>query len=198
MKKILPLFLFSFALLLIQGCTSDSEVMSKMTPQIYAQKVANIHELEENGKTALISRYKKRSFSVNTSYHYKDGSFSLEFTGPMGMQYAQIDVYKNGTTYLKVQGQILKGDNARELLKNEFNIDVPVEQLHSILTGIPEGTLTYDSNGLVKTALKEDEYFVEYKKYRVTRGDIPLPTNLEVTTPYTKLVISIYNVTRLN
>ncbi|MGN1280342.1 MAG: lipoprotein insertase outer membrane protein LolB [Succinivibrio sp.] len=198
MKKLLSCFLFAFMLLELNGCATDSEVMSKMTPEVYSQKVKSIHELEENGKIALISRYKNSRFSVNTNYHYNDGSFSLEFTGAMGLQYAQIEVYKNGTTFLKIQGEVFKGDNARELLKEKFNIDVPVEELHAILTGIPKGELTYDSNGLVKTALKDDEYFIEYKKYRVTRGELPLPTNLEVTTPFTKLIISIYNVTRLN
>ena len=153
-------------LTLLNACstTSSNEEFAKLSRQEQLAQLNNISELEENGKIALISRYKKARFAVNCTYHYKKNYFSLEFTGPMGMQYAMLEVYANGTTFLKAQGKVNKGDSARDLLKTQFGLDIPVEDLPAIMVGAPKGELTYDEQGFVKTAKQGEEYLVTYKQ----------------------------------
>ncbi len=187
-------------LTLLNACstTSSNEEFAKLSRQEQIAQLNNINELEENGKIALISRYKKARFAVNCTYHYKKNYFSLEFTGPMGMQYAMLEVYANGTTFLKAQGKVNKGDSARDLLKTQFGLDIPVEDLPAIMVGAPKGELTYDEQGFVKTAKQGEEYLVTYKQYQAQRKGLPLPTNFEILTPFTQVKVNINNVLRLN
>lgn len=184
-------------LTLLNACstTSSNEEFAKLSRQ---EQLAQLNNIEENGKIALISRYKKARFAVNCTYHYKKNYFSLEFTGPMGMQYAMLEVYANGTTFLKAQGKVNKGDSARDLLKTQFGLDIPVEDLPAIMVGAPKGELTYDEQGFVKTAKQGEEYLVTYKQYQAQRRALPLPTNFEILTPFTQVKVNIYNVLRLN
>lgn len=200
LKKLFTVVTASTLLTLLNACSSTNTTgdFTRLSRQEQIAQLNSISELEENGKIALISRYKKARFAVNCTYHYKKNYFSLEFTGPMGMQYAMLEVYANGTTFFKAQGKVNKGDSARELLKTQFGLDVPVEDLPSIMVGAPEGELTYDENGFVKTAKKGEEYLVTYKQYQAQRRGLPLPTNFNILTPYTEVKVSISNVIRLN
>ena len=60
-------------LTLLNACstTSSNEEFAKLSRQEQLAQLNNISELEENGKIALISRYKKARFAVNCTYHYK-------------------------------------------------------------------------------------------------------------------------------
>ena len=167
-------------LTLLNACstTSSNEEFAKLSRQEQLAQLNNISELEENGKIALISRYKKARFAVNCTYNYKKNYFSLEFTGPMG--------------------KVNKGDSARDLLKTQFGLDIPVEDLPAIMVGAPKGELTYDEQGFVKTAKQGEEYLVTYKQYQAQRKGLPLPTNFEILTPFTQVKVNINNVLRLN
>ena len=132
MNKILSaIFLLFTASFILTGCAPKVEEnnFSLLNQEQRAQKLNNINELEEFGRIGLFSRYKNASFSVNCSYSYNKDKFSLAFTGPMGLQYALVEVYANGTTYINAQGKVLKGENARELLKENFKLDIPLEDL---------------------------------------------------------------------
>lgn len=201
MKKLLSrIALPVFAALLINACSSNIEEVNfeQLSKEQRIEKLQNLHEIEEMGKIALISRMNGSRMAVNSIYHYKQQSFSLEFTGPMGMSYAKIDVLANGTTFLNVRGQLSKGDGARALLKEQFGLDIPIEDLPSIMLGTPKGDVTYDANGYAKSALYGDEYKVNYKAYKTFRGGYPLPTSIEVLTPMAQIVIKINEVTRIN
>lgn len=195
-----PLALALGITVLATACTSNTEKLNdfaNLTTEQRVHALQGIKHLEEDGRIALIGRYKKQTFSVNCNYIFKNDSYTLEFTGPMGMRYVQLQVYANGTTFLNVQGENYKGDSARQLLKDEFNLDVPVEDLHSIMVGLPRGEKTYDAKGYVKTATYDDVYQVTYKSYKAFRKGIPLPDNMEILTPYTKILIKINNVNSL-
>ncbi len=201
MKKLFcKIALPALAALFINACSSNLEEVNfeQLSKEQRIEKLQSLHEIEENGKIALISRMNGSRMSVNSIYHYKQKSFSLEFTGPMGMSYAKIDVLKNGTTFLNVRGQLFKGDGARELLKEQFGLDIPVEDLPSIMLGTPKGDVTYDNKGYAKSALYGDEYKVDYKEYKTFRGGYPLPTFIEVVSPMAQIVIKIHEVTRIN
>lgn len=200
LKKIFTAVTAAACLTLLNACSSNSsnEDFAKLSRQEQVALLNSLNELEESGKIALISRYKKARFAVNCTYHYKKNVFSLEFTGPMGMQYALLEFYANGTTFFKAQGKVNKGDSARELLKTQFGLDVPVEDLPSIMVGAPKGELTFNEQGFVKTAKKGEEYLVTYRQYQAQRRGVFLPTNFDILTPYTQVKVSINNVIRLN
>ena len=65
------------------------------------------------------------------------------------------------------------------------------------MVGLPRGEKTYDAKGYVKTATYGDVYQVTYKSYKAFRKGIPLPDNMEILTPYTKILIKINNVNSL-
>ena len=194
------LFLILTALLL-NACSSsvrvDTSLQQKMSPKERYEKVMGVRELEESGKIALISRVNSSRYSVSSLYHYKDKAFSLEFTGPMGMRYARLDVQKNGSTYLDVRGRSISGSSARELLKRQFNLDVPVEDLHRIIVGYPQGELTYDDRGNVVSAIYDGVYEVHYQNYKTFGEGIPLPTSIEVNTSLARVVLKVNSVSRL-
>lgn len=199
MNKILSsLFLLFTAAFILTGCAPKVEEndFSLLTQEQRAQKLNNINELEEFGRIGLFSRYKNASFSVNCSYSYNKDKFSLAFTGPMGLQYALVEVYANGTTYINAQGKVLKGENARELLKDNFKLDIPVEDLHRVMIGLPRGKVVYDNLGYAKEALVEDQYKVIYRSYKPIR-DYVLPNQLEIITPQTKIVLRINEITKV-
>lgn len=200
MNKILSsLFLLFTAAFILTGCAPKVEEndFSLLTQEQRAQKLNDIKHLEEFGKIGLFSRYKNASFSVNCSYSYNKEKFALAFTGPMGMQYALIEVYANGTTYINAQGKVLKGENARELLKENFKLDIPVEDLHRVIIGLPRGKVVYDELGYAKEALVEDQYKVIYRSYKPVRNFV-LPNQLEIITPQTKIVLRISDITTVN
>lgn len=200
LKKLFTVVTATTLLTFLNACSSTNTTgdFTRLSRQEQIAQLNSISELEENGKIALISRYKKARFAVNCTYHYKKNYFSLEFTGPMGMQYAMLEVYANGTTFLKAQGKVNKGDSARDLLKTQFGLDIPVEDLPAIMVGAPKGELTYDEQGFVKTAKQGEEYLVTYKQYQAQRRGLPLPTNFEILTPFTQVKVNINNVLRLN
>lgn len=199
MNKILSaIFLLFTASFILSGCAPKVEEnnFSLLNQEQRAQKLNNINELEEFGRIGLFSRYKNASFSVNCSYSYNKDKFSLAFTGPMGLQYALVEVYANGTTYINAQGKVLKGENARELLKENFKLDIPVEDLHRVMIGLPRGKVVYDNLGYAKEALVEDQYKVIYRSYKPIR-DYVLPNQLEIITPQTKIVLRINEITKV-
>lgn len=199
MNKILSaIFLLFTASFILTGCAPKVEEnnFSLLNQEQRAQKLNNINELEEFGRIGLFSRYKNASFSVNCSYSYNKDKFSLAFTGPMGLQYALVEVYANGTTYINAQGKVLKGENARELLKENFKLDIPVEDLHRVMIGLPRGKVVYDNLGYAKEALVEDQYKVIYRSYKPIR-DYVLPNQLEIITPQTKIVLRINEITKV-
>lgn len=199
MNKILSaIFLLFTASFILTGCAPKVEEnnFSLLNQEQRAQKLNNINELEEFGRIGLFSRYKNASFSVNCSYSYNKDKFSLAFTGPMGLQYALVEVYANGTTYINAQGKVLKGENARELLKENFKLDIPLEDLHRVMIGLPRGKVVYDNLGYAKEALVEDQYKVIYRSYKPIR-DYVLPNQLEIITPQTKIVLRINEITKV-
>lgn len=199
MNKILSaIFLLFTASFILSGCAPKVEEnnFSLLNQEQRAQKLNNINELEEFGRIGLFSRYKNASFSVNCSYSYNKDKFSLAFTGPMGLQYALVEVYANGTTYINAQGKVLKGENARELLKENFKLDIPLEDLHRVMIGLPRGKVVYDNLGYAKEALVEDQYKVIYRSYKPIR-DYVLPNQLEIITPQTKIVLRINEITKV-
>ena len=68
----------------------------------------------------------------------------------------------------------LKGENARELLKENFKLDIPVEDLHRVMIGLPRGKVIYDNLGYAKEALVEDQYKVIYRSYKPTSRSLEL------------------------
>lgn len=195
-KIVSTLFLLLTATFILSGCAPKVEdnSFSLLTQEQREKKLNDINELEEFGKIGLFSRYKNASFSVNCAYSYSKNKFSLAFTGPMGMQYALIEVYANGTTYINAQGKELKGENARELLKENFKLDIPVEDLHRVMIGLPRGKVIYDNLGYAKEALVEDQYKVIYRSYKPIKEYV-LPNQLEIITPQTKIVLRISDIT---
>ena len=114
------------------------------------------------------------------------------------MRYAKLDVLANGTTYLDVQGRNFNGDNARALLKEQFNLDIPVEKLPDIMFGIPEGKCSYDTHGYVNKATLSEGYEVAYKQYKTFKGGVVLPSDIEIIAPNNKVLIKVNSVTTLN
>lgn len=188
------------AAVLLNACTSGVEEtdFSKLTAEQRIEKIFKISELKENNKIALFSTKTNSRLAVNSVYHYKNKAFSLEFLGPMGMRYAKLDVHANGTTYLDVQGRTYNGDNARNLLKQQFNLDVPVEKLPDIMFGIPEGKCTYDEQGYIKTATLSEGYELAYKQYKTFKGGVVLPQDIEIIAPNNKVIIKVNSVTVLH
>jgi len=185
---------------LLNACSSGIEEtdFSKLTYEQRVEKISKINELKENNKIALFSSKNNSRLSVNSVYHYKNKAFSLEFLGPMGMRYAKLDVLANGTTYLDVQGRSFNGDNARNLLKEQFNLDIPVEKLPNIMFGIPEGKCSYDADGYVKSTTLAEGYTVNYKQYKAFKGGYVLPSDIEIGSTNNKVLIKINSVTALN
>lgn len=185
---------------LLNACSSGIEEtdFSKLTPEQRIEKISKISELKENNKIALFSTKTNSRLAVNSVYHYKNKAFSLEFLGPMGMRYAKLDVLANGTTYLDVQGRNFNGDNARALLKEQFNLDIPVEKLPDIMFGIPDGKCSYDTHGYVNKATLSEGYEVAYKQYKTFKGGVVLPSDIEIIAPNNKVLIKVNSVTTLN
>jgi outer membrane biogenesis lipoprotein LolB len=185
---------------LLNACSSGIEESdsSKLTAEQRIEKISKISELKESNKIALFSTKNKSRLSVNSVYHYKNKAFSLEFLGPMGMRYAKLDVLANGSTYLDVQGRSFNGDNARTLLKEQFNLDVPVEKLPDIMFGLPVGKCTYDDLGYVKKATLSEGYEVTYKQYKTFKDGVVLPSDIEIIAPNNKVLIKVNSVTALN
>ena len=200
LKSKLYLYVICASAFLHNACSSGIEEtdFSKLTPEQRIEKILKINELKENNKIALFSTKNKSRLAVNSVYHYKNKAFSLEFLGPMGMRYAKLDVLANGTTYLDVQGRNFNGDNARALLKEQFNLDIPVEKLPDIMFGIPEGKCSYDTHGYVNKATLSEGYEVAYKQYKTFKGGVVLPSDIEIIAPNNKVLIKVNSVTTLN
>ena len=197
MFKHFTLTLATLLCLLLNACTSGVDDTASVTDlETRKHQMMKITDLEERGRIGISARYKKASFAVNSIYHYRKNMFSLEFTGPMGVSYAKLDVYANGSTFLDVRGTSYSGDNARELLAKEFGIDVPVEKLPFIMFGIPEGDITLDEKGLVKTAQYKEEYLVTYKEHKLFHSEYLLPTFIEIKTPFTEVIVRISEISR--
>lgn len=190
-----------FACVFFLNACSSSVNESDISTQTQAQrieKISKINELKENNKIALFSSKSKSRLSVNGVYHYKNKGFSLEFLGPMGMRYAKLDVLANGTTYLDVQGRSFNGDNARVLLKEQFNLDIPVEKLPAIMFGLPEGKCEYDAQGYVSKATLSEGYEILYKTYKSYKDGYILPSDIEISSANNKVLIKVNSVTSLN
>lgn len=200
LKSKLYLYVICASAFLLNACSSGIEEtdFSKLTPEQRIEKILKINELKENNKIALFSTKNKSRLAVNSVYHYKNKAFSLEFLGPMGMRYAKLDVLANGTTYLDVRGRNFNGDNARALLKEQFNLDIPVEKLPDIMFGIPEGKCSYDTHGYVNKATLSEGYEVAYKQYKTFKGGVVLPSDIEIIAPNNKVIIKVNRVTTLN
>lgn len=197
-SKFFAIIFMALSLFVLNACTSiqGEKNFEKMTYEQRIEMLKTVNKLEENGRIAIMPN-KGRSFAVNCTYSYTPQAYSIEFLGPMGMQYAKVDVYANGTTFLNIRGDVYKGDNARELLKKQFNLDLPVEQIPAIMFGTPKGELTFDEKGFVKTAKFNEEYQVNYKDYRAFRG-VVLPKGIEIITPIAKVEFRVNDVTTLN
>ncbi|WP_406017683.1 lipoprotein insertase outer membrane protein LolB [Succinivibrio sp.] len=200
LKSKLYLYFICASAFLLNACSSGIEEtdFSKLTPEQRIEKISKISELKENNKIALFSTKTNSRLAVNSVYHYKNKAFSLEFLGPMGMRYAKLDVLANGTTYLDVQGRNFNGDNARALLKEQFNLDIPVEKLPDIMFGIPDGKCSYDTHGYVNKATLSEGYEVAYKQYKTFKGGVVLPSDIEIIAPNNKVLIKVNSVTTLN
>lgn len=201
LSKLTKIFALAASLALLNACSTtgvEESGFDSLTKEQRQEKLIGLHELEESGKVGLIAVLTNQRFSVNFDYHYKNDAFSLQFLGPMGMQYAKIDVMPSGKTYLKVRSEVYDGDDPRKLLKDEFGFDVPVGDLRKIMLGMPDGDKTYDSKGYVKSCNYDDEYIVRYKEYKTFRGGYTLPTSIEISTAFSKIVINVYNVIRIN
>ena len=101
-------------------------------------------------------------------------------------------------TLLKVRSEECFGNDPRELLKREFGFDVPVADLRKIMLGMPEGEKIYDGKGYVTSCNFDDEYIVRYKQYKTFRGGYTLPTDIEISTAFSKIRIKVNNVVRIN
>ena len=200
LKNKIYLSVICASVFLLNACSSGIEEtdFSKLTPEQRIEKISKISELKENNKIALFSTKTNSRLAVNSVYHYKNKAFSLEFLGPMGMRYAKLDVLANGTTYLDVQGRNFNGDNARALLKEQFNLDIPVEKLPDIMFGIPDGKCSYDTHGYVNKATLSEGYEVAYKQYKTFKGWVVLPSDIEIIAPNNKVLIKVNSVTTLN
>lgn len=195
------LYLTAAALTVLTACSSSGleEVdFDNLSKEQREAKLLSLNELEENGKVGFMAVLSGQRFSVDFNYHYKHEDFSLEFTGPMGMQYAKVDVMSDGETLLKVRSEEFFGNNPRELLKREFGFDVPVADLRKIMLGMPEGEKIYDGKGYVTSCNFDDEYIVRYKQYKTFRGGYTLPTDIEISTAFSKIRIKVNNVVRIN
>lgn len=203
MKRLLILLCEALFCITLYGCsaTSDEQIASfeSLSYKERAKQLQSLNNLEELGRVAIIPLKKGAHSlpSVNVTYRYKKSSFAIEFTGPMGLQYAKIEVYQNGTTYLNLMGENYKGDNARQLLIDEFNLDIPIMDLPAIMIGTPRGKLTFDKKGYV-TKAQFNGYTVNYKDYKFYRGGIPLPKGIEILSPKAKVLLRINEVTVIN
>ncbi len=185
--------------LFLNACTTGVAVKDSDSILLEQREadLRGIKELKENGKIALFSKTESRRLSISSIYHYKENVFSLEFTGLMGATEAKLEVYKNGSVYLDIQGHQFSGDRARALLKEQFNLDLPVEELHSIMLGLPDGKCEYNENGLVKRALIADGISIDYKEYKTFEDKYTLPTLAQIETPMAKVVIKISSVQKI-
>lgn len=108
------LYLTLATLTVLTACSSSGleEVdFDNLTKEEREAKLLSLNELEENGKVGFMAVLSGQRISVDFNYHYKHEDFSLEFTGPMGMQYAKVDVMSDGETLLKVRSEEFFSNN---------------------------------------------------------------------------------------
>lgn len=177
--------------LLLSACRTDGVIHpSKSTEQpiLWQQhhaKIANISAWRLKGKIAVKSGRKGGSATLH--WAYQPDHQAIELYGPFGSGRVQITVLPTHALLKDAQGNAVRGDNAAQALYKRLGWQVPFEELHYWVRGIPAESKPYkpspvftvDATGRLRT-LQQNNWVVEYQEYQ-TVGQFDLPHRLSLT-----------------
>ena len=196
-KLILPLTAGAFALLLA-ACQSpiEQKEISYVTDSYWTQmqdKLKTVKNLNLKGRIGI--QNPQGRMSANYIYNLKNDSYSLELISSLGSQIGKLIADQNEAKLI-INGKVYKSRDGESLIKEVYDLSLPVNNLKDIMLGVPQGMALKDSSGKYQSAIVAG-FLVEYQKF-ADFNNYALPTDYQISNEDTLLKVKLNEVLAIN
>ncbi len=171
---------FFFIFLFLVGCAphTPQTTSSEAAPPVHLAQSVTAWEI----KGLIGAKTPKKAWSANLIWAQQSPShYQLRLFGPMGGGVVLIEG-ANGVVTYKDEHKRIQGKQARQLLREQTGVDLPVESLYYWVRGLPApgkpDEAVYDANKQL-VILKQAGYLIEYSPYQAVNGYV-LPAKMKV------------------
>ncbi len=179
--------------LCLTACQTSISGKSSLSPaEESLVKLNEIQTLDLSGRIGYIAQDSRGSarFDFKSAGQF---NYTLELISPVGSNMGRLEVLSGGATLRTDKGETYIASDARELLRNTYNIDVPAEQLRNVLLGTVKGeVLSYTAEGR-PVQISVEGYNVVYKTIKDFKG-YTIPTSLELSRNGSTVKIAVSDV----
>ena len=196
-KLILPLTAGAFALLLA-ACQSpiEQKEISYVTDSYWTQmqdKLKTVKNLNLKGRIGI--QNPQGRMSANYIYNLENDSYSLELISSLGSQIGKLIADQNEAKLI-INGKVYKSRDGESLIKEVYDLSLPINNLKDIMLGVPQGMALKESSGKYQSAVVAG-FLVEYQKF-ADFNNYALPTDYQISNEDTLLKVRLNEVLNIN
>lgn len=187
-------------LLFISGCSLTPAVNSNKAELLWQTHQESLKTLEKWRLNASLSVTKnKQNWIIRVLWNQDADNYTLRLNAPLGQGAALLTGTKDGVIMRTGNNQTFKAKSADELVVQALDMELPIENLHYWIRGIPapdHRTLPYDlyKNGHLNH-LEQSGWAVEYSPYvAVENIFLPKKIYLDHKDIEVKIVITKWNI----
>jgi outer membrane lipoprotein LolB len=161
--------------------------------QHYSNQVSALSSWQASGIIGI--RNANQAVSANFSWKQTGNQFVIELSGPLNLGEEILQGQPGEISLSNNQGQVLKADNAEDLMQEELGWSMPVEGLVYWIRALPvtgvAKQINLNNNGTLAT-LNQQNWNISYQSYTVING-LPLPHKIIMQQGPWRIIVVINN-----
>ncbi|MCX7114998.1 MAG: lipoprotein insertase outer membrane protein LolB [Gammaproteobacteria bacterium] len=171
---------------LLAGCAQHTPNVSVLSSNPSEPAPSVVHKAQSvtswEIKGLIGAKTPKKAWSANLVWTQQGPShYQLRLFGPMGGGTVLVEG-ANGVVMYQDEHKRIQGKQARQLLREQTGVDLPVESLYYWVRGLPApgkpDEAVYDANHQL-LLLKQAGYLIDYSQYQVVNGYV-LPAKMKI------------------
>jgi outer membrane lipoprotein LolB len=143
--------------------------------QHYSIQMNAISNWQASGEMGI--RNANQAVSANFNWKQSGSQFVISLSGPLNLGEEMLEGQPGQISLTDGKGQVVKADNAEDLMQQELGWSMPVEGLVYWIRALPvpgvSQQTTLNNNGSLAT-LNQQNWTIAYQSYIVVKG-LPLP-----------------------
>ncbi|MDF2530169.1 MAG: lolB2 [Gammaproteobacteria bacterium] len=195
--KLLKNFSLGLGVILLAGCTTQQVLKPVANPaqtwQSYAHKVYAYNNWQASGVMGI--RNDTQAVSANFNWKQTGNQFVIQLSGPLNLGAEVLQGQPGQISLSDNKGQVVKADNAEDLMQQTLGWSMPVEGLVYWIKALPVSQNQYhsslNSNGTL-ASLSQQGWAINYESYQVVNG-LPMPHKIIMQQAAWRIVIVINN-----
>ena len=183
---------------MVVGCAQQTlNLENNVADAIVATLQAQVAERSEwNIHLRVALKHKKWSWRGTMQWQQRDDNFNIVFNNLMGRRLLLIESLDDGgVVAVDAKGYRQQASNATLLIKSILGAELPLENLHYWLSGVPYpntlyNQLEFNAQGLLQS-YQQDGWTIDYTAYYPQGCMNGLPSNINLSDAHTRLWLHI-------